>query len=415
MCIFSRAVRHVGATRIFAGDRADGRQALIYAMEVELREPTAMVLPLPTPAGCGEDAVAFVSLAGYPTLFDDLDRAFPVLGPAPQALGRAAGRFGLSARRLAVHDVGAFVASFAPTVADLDRLDPRFRLSAAAQAAVTRARDGWSFAVVQLKPGRARQHLHPMALTFPRRDPTALYFPTVHVHADALAPTAGFDHTLYYQPAPAVASTTGATPAAGPIGRFVDLTRARDLVRDAPTFALALTGTLANDDVYVLPPAGVTDDDVAGRGPTWAYQLATAHGDDLAPGNAGRRADATTATFADDAPPHLAQWHRTARTRGRAVAAALRGWCERFAADHAAALTHPTPRLPAYYFNGPHLWSATTASTIAPGPGVLDFRPWSDHVEFQRVEVGFARMPDAADAARWRADLVRTIEAAATA
>ena len=36
MCIFSRGVRHVGATRIFVGDRADGRQALIYAMEVEL-------------------------------------------------------------------------------------------------------------------------------------------------------------------------------------------------------------------------------------------------------------------------------------------------------------------------------------------------------------------------------------------
>ncbi|MBK9033979.1 MAG: hypothetical protein IPL61_22380 [Myxococcales bacterium] len=415
MCIFSRAVRHVGATRIFAGHRDDGRQALIYAMDVELDQPTAMVLPLPTPPGVAEGAVEFVSLAAYPALFDDLDRAFPVLSPAPQAVGRPSALFGLSAPRLAVHDVGAFVASFAPTVADLDRLDPRFRLSAAARAAVTRARDGWSFAVVQLKPGRARQHLHPLALTFPRRDPTALYFPTVHVHGDALAPTAGFDHTLYYQPAPVVALTTGATPATGPIGGFVELARARGLLRDAPTFAVALTGRLPNDDVYVLPPAGLTDDDVAGRGPTWAYQLATAHGDDLAPGNAARRAAATTTSFAADAPPHLARWHRTARTRGRTVAAALRGWCERFAADHAAALTPLTPSLPAYYYNGPHVWSATTASTIAPGPGVLDFRPWSDHVEFQRVEVGFARMPDAAEAARWRADLIRTLEAAATA
>jgi hypothetical protein len=87
MCIFSRGVRHVGATRIFVGDRADGRQALIYAMEVELAAPTAMVLPLPTPAGCSEDAVEFVSLARYPSLFDDLDRAFPAL---ELSLGRRA-------------------------------------------------------------------------------------------------------------------------------------------------------------------------------------------------------------------------------------------------------------------------------------------------------------------------------------
>ena len=32
MCIFSREVRHVGATRVFAGHRDDGRQALIYAL-----------------------------------------------------------------------------------------------------------------------------------------------------------------------------------------------------------------------------------------------------------------------------------------------------------------------------------------------------------------------------------------------
>ena len=53
MCIFSRGVRHVGSTRIFAGHQDDGRQALIYSMEVELSAPTAMVLPLPTPPGAG--------------------------------------------------------------------------------------------------------------------------------------------------------------------------------------------------------------------------------------------------------------------------------------------------------------------------------------------------------------------------
>ena len=42
-------------------------------------------------------------------------------------------------------------------------------------------------------------------------------------------------------------------------------------------------------------------------------------------------------------PPHLARWHRSARTRGHAIGAAIRGWCERFARDHAARLTPLAP------------------------------------------------------------------------
>lgn len=413
MCIFSRGVRHVGATRIFVGDRADGRQALIYAMEVELSAPTAMVLPLPTPAGCGEDAVAFVSLAAYPTLFDDLDRAFPAmdlaLGFAPQAVGR-----GPAPRpaNLVVHKVGAFVASFAPTAADLDRLDPQFRLSAAARAAVTRGRDGWSYAVVQLASAR-RERVHPIALTFPRRDPTALYVPTTHVHGDDLPATAAFDHTIYFQPAPALALATPATPTLGPIGDFVDLARTGGLIGPGPTFAQPIAGAHANDDVYLMLPPGVAAADLAGAGPSWEFRLAVRHGFDLEPGNGARRDLPTTQPHVDGVPPHLARWHHSARTRGHAVSAAIRAWCERFARDHAALMTPLTPALPAYYFNGPQLWSDTHAAKIPPGPGAIDFRAWSDRVEFQHVVVGVAAMPPAREVAAWRADLIQTIDAAA--
>ncbi len=413
MCIFSRGVRHVGATRIFVGHRDDGRQALIYAMEVELTAPTAMVLPLPTPAGCGEDAVTFVSLARYPSLFDDVDRAFPALelslGFAPQGVGRGAAP---PPATLVVHKVGAFVASFAPTAADLDRLDPQFRLSAAARAAVTRGRDGWSYAVVQLASVR-RERVHPIALTFPRRDPTALYVPTTHVHGDDLPATAAFDHTIYFQPDPALALATPATTTRGPIGDFVDLTRAGGLIGTGPTFAEPIAGVHANDDVYLMLPPGVTADDLAGAGPGWEFRLAVRHGFDLAPGNGARRDQPTTQPLVDGAPPHLARWHQSARTRGRAVSAAIRGWCERFARDHAARVTPLTPALPAYYFNGPQLWSAAHGAKIPPGPGVIDFRAWSDRVEFQHVVIGFAAMPRAREAAAWRADLIRTIDDAA--
>src|SRR6185436_12965769 len=138
----------------------------------------------------------------------------------------------------------------------LDRLDPRFRLSAAARTAVTRERDGWSFAVVPLDSTR-REHVHPIALLFPRRDRSALYFPTVHVHGDALPATARFDHTLYYQPDPAIAHTLPSQPSIAPIARHVGLTRAKGLVRAVPTFCEPLAGELENDDVYVMLPPGV--------------------------------------------------------------------------------------------------------------------------------------------------------------
>lgn len=411
MCIFSRGVRHVGSTRIFAGHQDDGRQALIYSMEVELSAPTAMVLPLPTPPGAGEDAVVFVSLADYPTIFDDLERAFPPMylsAGAPQ--GRAVAVAG--SPNLVVHRVGAFVASFAPTAADLDRLDPRFRLSEAARTAVTAGRDGWSFAVVQLDSTR-REHVHPIALVFPRLDPSALYFPTLHVHADALPATARFDHRLYYQPDPAIASTVPSQAASGPIERFVDLGRAQGLVRALPTFCEHLTDEQANDDVYVLLPPHVEAGELRGEGAGWAFEAAVRHGFDLLPGNLRRRRRPRTSNPSPGAPPHLDAWHCTGRRRGSAVAAAIRGWCERFARDHAHELTPITPDLAAYYYNGNQLWSDRSASRIAPGPGSIDFRPWSPRVEFQRVVVGFARMPEAEDADAWRRDLVAAIDAAA--
>lgn len=46
MCCFSRPVPFVGATKIFARPLPRGRQALVYAMDVEIADALAMVLPL---------------------------------------------------------------------------------------------------------------------------------------------------------------------------------------------------------------------------------------------------------------------------------------------------------------------------------------------------------------------------------
>src|SRR5262245_2257898 len=126
MCCFSRPVDSVTNTNIFARGAAAGRQFLAYEMTLAAKEDLAMILPLPVPPGCAEDAVRFIDLEGYPGFFADLKSGFPE--PASRsAPGVAAGGKG---KALAVVEVGSFEASFVPAAKDFARLDERFRLPA---------------------------------------------------------------------------------------------------------------------------------------------------------------------------------------------------------------------------------------------------------------------------------------------
>ena len=191
--LFARPV-HVSATNILARMLSPGVQALAYGMNLDAREPVAMVLPLPVAPGRGDDAVAFVDLSAEPQMFVHLASMFDIMQP----LARKGG-FAFPSRAmpmLVVHKVGAFVASYVPTRADFTRLGPRFRLPDVLFDAVPHYAD-YGFAVFQLEPGKVT--VHPMAMTFPTRDPNQLYFPTVHVHDGRFHATAKFDHALYYQ------------------------------------------------------------------------------------------------------------------------------------------------------------------------------------------------------------------------
>ena len=190
MCVFTGPMVSVSATCIFAREASPGVQALAYRMTISSAEETAMVLPLPVLVGAGEDAVRFVSLERHPRMFEELDALFP----APLVVKR--GSPDRQAAPLAVHQVGAFVASYVPVRADFARLDPRFRVADALFDAVPHYAD-YGFAVFQLRAGEHR--IHPMALTFPTREPGRLFFPTVHLHDGQLHERAEFDHKLYYQ------------------------------------------------------------------------------------------------------------------------------------------------------------------------------------------------------------------------
>lgn len=204
MCCFSGPVRSVANTRIFARKASASSQFLVYAMHYAADQPMAMILPLPVVAGDGEKrekAVRFLSLKGYPRFFEDMEQAFPQPARGGGLFGTAAAGGAVKSAPLPVEEVGDFVASYVPTVADFDRLDKRFTLPRQTWDRLPTYRD-YGFAVFQLKQARAGKKVHPMALEFATRAPDRLFFPTVHIHDGKVHPREDFDHVLYFQGKP---------------------------------------------------------------------------------------------------------------------------------------------------------------------------------------------------------------------
>jgi len=267
MCCFSRMVTEVAGTRILARPLPGDRQLLVYEMMVDMPDDVAMVLPIPVPPDTFDDAVRFVDLSAAPGFFADVESLFPRLvdGPAPAAFGAPQSRAALP--KLVVHDVGAFEASYVPRIADFSRLDSRFRLPSEVWDDLPRYAD-WGFCVFKLKKRRAEatggllgffrrpraiagaQKFHPMAFDFPRRDPSVLYFPTVHVHDGRVHPTAHFDHELYCQVEPTWEPLLAWTRSSSVAGAIASPAR-EWLAPDAWLYKSVLKGELPNRDTYV--------------------------------------------------------------------------------------------------------------------------------------------------------------------
>lgn len=216
MCIIVPRVEAVDNTRIFARlDAGSGRQAVVYAMDFGAPEEVAMVLPIPVRTGeagtpPADDAVEFVSLEKYPDFFKDLEKGFP----QPRASrSRAAAPLSSSHNAvLEVVKVGAFDASFVPSLKDFDRLDAQFRLPQDVWDKVGDYSD-YGFAVFKLSKGQ-KQKAHPMAFWFPTRHEDKLFWPTVHIHDGEVHERAEFHHILYGQGARGAGAAGGAGAAA---------------------------------------------------------------------------------------------------------------------------------------------------------------------------------------------------------
>lgn len=280
MCCFSQPVHHVSGTRIFAREMGYARQCLVYQMTLSASSEMAMVLPVPVPVNSPEDAVSFVDLSGYPTLFSDMERAFV----PPLARGGAVfGDLLLAPQSLplVVHEVGNFEASFVPTRADFRRLDRRFVLPDSTWDGAPALHD-YGFVVFKLKglaasPGESADaperpgfcsrlfgktskagaaqprpsmtNFHPMAFVFARRDPSELFFPTLHVHDGKVHRQADFDHALFFQGKPAEPEFEASDR---PAQLYLDASKTEGLVDGAAILhKIEIRGRAPNQDTRV--------------------------------------------------------------------------------------------------------------------------------------------------------------------
>jgi hypothetical protein len=406
MCCFSRAVSFVGSTKIFARGLADGRQALVYAMNVTLSEELAMILPLPVPAGTADDAVTFINLQGEERFFDQLASAFPAFGPQAAFLSLPAARHA-PAPKLVVFDVGQYEASFVPTAADFARLDERFRLPRGFFEALPVYAD-YGFAVFRLKPRAAGgnsakpQSVQPMALAFPRREARALFFPTVHVHDGHVPSQAAFDHALYCQADGLLEATLGWTRSTGPLGQHVLGARSQNLIDGARGgFATSLWGENTNADLWLREPADITTADLHGAGACYAFEIRASEAHAFGSERAARPA-----------------WHETAAHDLQRLCSGVRQGLRELEASRQSAwrLAPLSDALRPHFMNGMQLWTGTSYMDGAPakirGPACIAFTPFSQRVAPQRIKLGFAELPTQDEAVAIHAELSRLLERA---
>lgn len=218
-------------------------------MEFASDEDLAMILPIPVPAGTKEDAVKFINLEKYEDLFTDLKKGFPDLIPRGNS-NSIGGRSAPKSVPLKVEQVGAFEASFVPSSADFDRLDPRFSIPKDTWDKIPVYAD-YGFVVFKLRKGE--HEAHPMAFSFPTRHADKLFFPTVHIHDGKVHEKEDFDHDLYCQvDRYDLESMKGWRESDQPASFFANAKKSAGLIDgDEHVYKLTMRGSLKNEDILI--------------------------------------------------------------------------------------------------------------------------------------------------------------------
>lgn len=240
MCCFSGSIDKVSKTRIFARTQGS-KQLLVYAMDLDTPEDLAMILPIPVAEGTQK--IDFLDLSKQNDFFEKVEALFPKNVMKGMTRGLS---FGADSKDLLeVHKVGAYDASFVPTVDDMDRLDERFTIKKAIWDELPEYAN-FGFAVFKLSKGNAERH--PMGFWFQSRLSGSLFFPTVHIHDGTIPEEETFDHTLYAQSEGGVAGRWRESNAA-----TASLTKGlQNALVEAVVYKKTIEGTCPNEDTYCL-------------------------------------------------------------------------------------------------------------------------------------------------------------------
>jgi hypothetical protein len=215
-----------------------------------------MILPLPVRQPANDTTLKFIDLSHYDVFFDDLAKGFPF--HTPPSIGCSGPLAPASANKLKVFEVGNYIASFVPTLADFDRLDSQFTLPNEVWARIPEYTN-FGFAVFQLSSGAMKPH--PMAFEFQTANED-LFFPTMHIHDGEIHPSEEFDHILYlqhagldsrvygYQNAHIEDSSTGFIRSKYPASQFCNINQSAGLIAgDLLLHRKIVQGNLPNGDM----------------------------------------------------------------------------------------------------------------------------------------------------------------------
>lgn len=235
MSTFTGTVSHVGNTRIFARAAGNGNQFLVYQMEYSAGNDLAMILPLPTPPDTTADQVRFINMSGYHEFFSAMENGFPLTRNMPYTT--------MQPKRLMTQQVGSYQVSFVPSVAELSKLEDKFRLPESVWKSLPEYNE-FGFAVFKLRAGT--NTVHPLALEFPMRNPQLLFFPTTHIRDGQVAEEAVFDHDLFCQ------AKAGWLRSYDVAGAFMDMDRTEGIVDPNERISrMTVQGMHPNSDILV--------------------------------------------------------------------------------------------------------------------------------------------------------------------
>ena len=180
-------VHHVANTKILVAPMRRGHQLTVYQNQVNMTNPTAMILPFPY----GNKGAKLIDLSSYPQIFDDLSQVFVQF----EYLTNSYGSRGVSRGMIAVHQIGSYSVSIVPTINDFERLQNQvFGLDPNLFEMLKGKYPDHAGYIVCLMNQNAK--FHPIAYVTRRPQAQQLFVPTYHYHGH-VETHPDWDHEIY--------------------------------------------------------------------------------------------------------------------------------------------------------------------------------------------------------------------------